>query len=136
MAHLQGNELNGDIAHLVGFSGGGGVAYVDVLCNNRYGFGVSAINNSFSPVPTYSWTVMVIAHEIGHNYGAGHTHDCEWGPTGYGDQPIDCCGPDIGYAGIGCSGTCDAPPFEDGEGGTIMSYCHIANAEFLFIKIP
>ena len=65
MARLQGTEFNGDIAHLVGFSGGGGVAYVDVLCNNWYGFGVSAINNSFSPVPTYSWTVMVIAHEIG-----------------------------------------------------------------------
>jgi len=122
----DGTDFNGDIAHLVGFTGGGGVAYVDVLCNPWYGYGMSAVDSTYSEVPLFSWTVMVISHEIGHQYGAGHTHDCEWSETGYGSQAIDCCGPNAGYAGIGCgSSTCslDVEP----DFGTVMSYCHITS---------
>jgi len=122
----DGIDFNGDIAHLVGFTGGGGVAYVDVLCNDWYGYGMSAVDSTYSEVPLFSWTVMVISHEIGHQYGAGHTHDCEWSSTGYGTEAIDCCGPNAGYAGIGCpSSTCslDVEP----DFGTVMSYCHITN---------
>lgn len=73
---------NGDLAHLVGYSGGGGIAYVDVLCNGFYGVGYSAINSTYGNVPTYSWTIEVLTHEIGHNLGSSHTHACVWNGNG------------------------------------------------------
>ena len=106
---------NGDLAHLVGIHSLGGVAYVDVLCNNLYGVGYSSIYASYSNVPTYSWTVEVMTHEIGHNLGSSHTHSCVWNGN---NTAIDGCGPAAGY-----SDGCDAPL--PTNGGTIMSYCHL-----------
>jgi hypothetical protein len=113
---------NGDLAHLVGYQGGGGIAYLNVLCNRQYGIGYSAINSTYNNVPTYSWTVMVLAHEIGHNLGSQHTHDCAWNGN---NTPIDCCGQNAGYAGSGCASgfTCNIP--DPVDGGTIMGYCHL-----------
>ena len=110
--HLNG-VYNGDLAHLVGYNGGGGIAYVDVLCNSVYGVAYSAINSTYSNVPTYSWTVMVLTHEIGHNLGSRHTHDCVWNGNG---TAIDGCGYQAGYGG--CNGPIP-------NAGTIMSYCHL-----------
>ena len=107
---------NGDLAHLVGFTGGGGIAYVDVLCNSYYGVGYSGINTTYSNVPTYSWTVEVVTHEVGHNLGSSHTHACVWNGN---NTAIDGCGPTAGY-----SEGCTAPlP----TAGTIMSYCHLVS---------
>lgn len=111
--HLDGN-YNGDLAHLVGFGGGGGVAYLNVLCNSFLGVAYSGIGSSYNDVPVYSWTVMVIAHEIGHNVGSRHTHACAWNGN---NTAIDGCGPEAGY-----SEGCDGPLPSD---GTIMSYCHL-----------
>ena len=112
--NYQNGNYNGDLAHLVGFTGGGGIAYVDVLCNNYYGVGYSGINTTYSNVPTYSWTVEVVTHEIGHNLGSSHTHACVWNGN---NTAIDGCGPAAGY-----SEGCNAPlP----TAGTIMSYCHL-----------
>ena len=103
---------NGDIAHLVSTNPAniGGIAFIDVLCTTvAYGF--SNITNFFSELPNYSWTVNVLAHEIGHNLGSPHTHSCTW-PNG----PIDdCSAPD---------GNCNPGP-TPANGGTIMSYCHL-----------
>jgi len=129
--------FNGDLAHLVGYQGGGGVAYLNVLCNKSFGLGYSAIQSSYSNVPTYSWTVMVLAHEIGHNLGSQHTHDCAWNGN---NTPIDCCGTNAGYPGTGCpSGyNCNIP--DPTGGGTIMSYCHLRsvriNLSFGFGPLP
>src|SRR6056297_1309680 len=110
---LDGN-YNGDLAALLGYGGGGGVAYVDVLCNNYWGVSYSGIGSSYNDVPQYSWTIMVISHEIGHNIGSPHTHACFWNGN---DTPIDGCGPEAGY-----SEGCDGPlPSQ----GTVMSYCHL-----------
>jgi hypothetical protein len=110
---LNGN-YNGDLAHLVGYNGGGGIAYVDVLCNGYYGVGYSAIQSSYNLVPAYSWTVEVLTHEIGHNLGSPHTHACAWNGN---NTAIDGCGPAAGYS-EGCNGPLPGS-------GTIMSYCHL-----------
>lgn len=75
-------EFNGDLAHLVSYDGGGGIAYIDVLCYKYNGTGYSGLAEGFSEVPYYSWTVEVIAHELGHNIASPHTHSCKWGPSG------------------------------------------------------
>ncbi len=112
--HLN-STFNGDLAHLVGTKGGGGIAYVDVLCNSYVGMGYSVLQLSYSNVPTYSWTVGVMAHEIGHNLGAAHTHSCAWNGN---NTALDGCGPTAGY-----SEGCNAPL--PTNGGTIMSYCYL-----------
>ncbi len=112
-SYLNGN-FNGDLAHLVGYGGGGGIAYLNVLCNSFNGVGYSGINSTYSNVPTYSWTVMVLTHEIGHNLGSPHTHACAWNGN---STAIDGCGPQAGYS-EGC--TAPVPP-----SGTVMSYCHL-----------
>ncbi len=99
-----------DLAHfLSGSSLGGGVAYVGTLCNPDYAYGVSTgvygnidfstFDGSSSPL---NWDFFVMAHEMGHNFGAQHTH--EYCP------PLDTCG--YNCEGAAC------------ERGTLMSYCH------------
>lgn len=56
------------------------------------------------------WDPLAVLHELGHNLGSGHTHDC----TFY-DPPLDQCGADEA-AGCGAR-TCGQ--------GTAMSYCHL-----------
>lgn len=106
-----GNTFNGDLAHLIsGRSLGGGVAWLDVLCSK--GTGISAnINSTVVNVPTYSWNVEVVTHEMGHNFGSPHTQSCSW----------------VGGAIDNCyttEGGCPAGPAPV-NGGTIMSYCHL-----------
>jgi hypothetical protein len=100
-----------DLAHfLSGDDLGGGIAYVDALCSLGFGFGVSAnlsgnINwLTWTGAPgNFTWDFVVVAHEIGHNFGSWHTHDyC---------PPLDHC-----YSN--CDGTTSCPR------GTLMSYCH------------
>ena len=108
----RGTNFTGNLAHFVtSRSLGGGIAYVDVICSKSYAFGVSAINTTFQNVPTYSWTVEVMTHELGHNLGAWHTHSCNW----TGGALDNCYSPE---------GSCGAGPAPVG-GGTIMSYCHL-----------
>jgi hypothetical protein len=84
----------------------GGVAYLSTMCSTQWGYGVSGYLNGFFPYPLVdhsgNWDIVVAAHELGHNFGTGHTHD-SYTPV------IDGCG----------NGNC-AGAF----GGTIMSYCH------------
>ncbi len=105
-------SYNGDLAHLIGYGGGGGVAYVRALCG-RYSYAYSGIGSSYRNVPAYSWSVMVVTHEQGHVMGSPHTHDCAWNGN---NTAIDGC-----YnPGGGC-----ARPGYPANGGTIMSYCHL-----------
>ncbi|MCC6459503.1 MAG: fibronectin type III domain-containing protein [Saprospiraceae bacterium] len=113
-------SYNGDIAHLVSIGGNnlGGVAYLDVLCVPSYAYAFSDINTSYSNVPTFSWTVEVLTHEMGHNLGSPHTQSCTW-PGG----AIDNCFTTEG----GCS-----PGPAPSNGGTIMSYCHLTSTGINF----
>ncbi|MGR3812176.1 M12 family metallo-peptidase [Jiulongibacter sp. NS-SX5] len=118
--NLNGN-YNGDLAHFISgriSSLGGGIAYSIPLelCNKKEQVCVSAVYDYFYDVPTYSWTVMVVTHEMGHILGSRHTHWCGW--VG---GPIDGCS---GFAEADSSGYgCPTGPIP-AEGGTIMSYCH------------
>lgn len=93
--------------------GTGGIAYLSGLCNG-FNAGVSGNLTTATTynLDTYAWNLDVVAHEMGHNCGANHTHWCGW-PGG----PIDNCG---SYEGD-CTGYTDNPT---GQLGTIMSYCH------------
>lgn len=113
-----------NLATLFSTTGGGGVAWVDVLCGTgsdyyKHAF-CGSVGGSFSAVPNYSWPVNVSTHEVGHNLGSPHTHACTW--TG---GAIDGCGPAAGYS-EGCTG-----PIPTG-GGTIMSYCHLLSTGINF----
>lgn len=112
----------GDYAHFLSTRNlGGGIAYVlSSPCNTekRYRTAVSAINNTYSDFPTYSWTVEVVTHELGHNFGSNHTQWCGW--VG---GALDNCYPTEAYPSNAAACPAGPPP---GNGGTIMSYCHLA----------
>ncbi len=113
---MSNSSFNGDLAHLIGFDGNGGFGYVDKLCENYQRTAYSSIYTTYNQVPAYSWTVNVIAHEIGHNLGSPHTHQCVWNGN---NTQIDDCGAQSGSS-------CYDPnnPIIPQNGGTIMSYCH------------
>lgn len=99
-----------DVVHFIsGKSVQGGVAYVDVLCNSYYGYGLSQVHGAFDlGTPTAIWDVEVLTHELGHQFGSDHTH-CY-------SPPIDHC--------FNLEAGCYSGPAELSQ-GTIMSYCHL-----------
>ncbi len=97
LAHIFTNE---------GLNGAGGVAWGSVVCHNSFGYAASGYLGGSFPYPlgdfnAGNWDLVVAAHEMGHNFGADHTHSL--------NPPVDGCG----------NGDCSQP-----VGGTIMSYCH------------
>ncbi len=75
------NSFNGDLAHLLGYVGNGGVAAGFAgLCNGNIDLRMcySDIDDSYDIVPDYSWSVNVVTHEQGHLLGSRHTHACVW----------------------------------------------------------
>ena len=118
--------FDGDVGQLLGIDGGGlgGVAVgINGICTQD-NFSYSDVNFSFATVPNFSWTIMVISHEFGHLLGSPHTHGCHWN----GDfTAIDGCGQQAGYF----EGDCPEGPIPD-DGGTVMSYCHLAGTGINF----
>lgn len=98
---------------------GGGIAYLNALCGSGFDYGLSANLDGFFPYPIQhnhplNWDLMVVAHELGHNCGAPHTHNMS--------PPADCCGG--GYTPNTCGNVQDCSA-ANADIGTIMSYCHI-----------
>ena len=113
------DTFNGDLSHYVSYRGSGGVAAGFAgICNPNPDLSkcFSSIYDTYAVVPTYSWSVMVCAHEMGHLIGSRHTHGCVWNGNG---TAIDGCG-------FNTEGSCPFPvPQYPPGGGTIMSYCHL-----------
>ncbi len=91
---------------------GGGVAWLNSGCGS-YAYSVSANLGGAFPYPLVdnswdNWDIMVVAHELGHNYGAPHTHNYSPPVDGCGSDPQDCTA-------------------ANNDEGTIMSYCHICD---------
>jgi len=125
LSSFQANtgEFNGNVGHLVSYQASGGIAVLDNLCSSNPDWRkcFSSISSSYSNVPTYSWSVMVITHEMGHVIGSKHTHACAWNGN---NTAIDGCAGAV-------EGSCPLPGIPAG-GGTIMSYCHITNVGINF----
>ena len=113
----QRTSFNGDLGQLLTFRniGGGLAAGINGLCNNNNSqkLAVSMLQNNFSNVPNYSFSIYVVTHEFGHLLGSPHTHACFWNGN---NTAIDGC---AGYTEGGCS--LPSVPSK----GTIMSYCHL-----------
>ncbi|WP_430410638.1 zinc-dependent metalloprotease [Kordia sp.] len=113
--------FNGDIAHMLtseveepppldafGIANG-----IGGLCSSTTNLSAHAFTRmvpNFQVFPTYSRQVKVAAHEMGHNLGSVHTHQCAWNGN---NTAIDGC----------ASNNCAENETIPANGGTIMSYC-------------
>ena len=121
-------------AHL--FSGrslGGGIAYLRAACSDDWGYAVSADMNGSFPFPLQdnspdNWDITVVAHEWGHQFGSGHTHNvCEYTPI------IDGCG--LSEANPACENGEKDCSVAQARNGTVMSYCHTCAGGISNIKL-
>lgn len=99
-----------------------GVAWLNSYCRNEPYGGSYSINRIFTnPNIALASSLSIIAHELGHNLGAHHTHcTASTGTAPAASETIDQC-----YSG---ENDCYSGPTSCPSGsspGTLMSYCHM-----------
>ena len=121
--------LSGATASTAGSCGASGIAWVDAYCSTGTGaqaFGSYSVNQVCTNInidPSGTFDARIVGHEIGHNFGAFHTHctDVSNGDAPVPTNTIDQCY--AGESGLGCySGATTCPAAGK---GTIMSYCNV-----------
>jgi hypothetical protein len=97
-----------DVGHVFGQAGGGGCAGGSVVCNDgSKGMGASGLRTDLSPGQEGFSGYRLVAHELGHQFGAGHTwsgknNQC----TSLEFSPGDAYEPLSGTTLMSYSGTC------------------------------
>jgi hypothetical protein len=104
-----------------------GIAWINSYCQKPSSGGSYAVVQVFSSLsidPNASAAAGLYDHELGHNFGADHTHctDLTSGQWAVASNTIDTCY--NGEGGSGCYGGVSTSCPASGV-GTIMSYCHI-----------
>lgn len=106
-----------------------GIAWIDAYCQTQSQGGSYSVNQIFTnPGIDVSLSARIVGHELGHNFGAWHTHctNITNGSAPTGTNTIDQCY--NGEAGSGCYAGASVSCPASGPGhplGTLMSYCNV-----------
>ena len=125
--------LSGAIASSGGSCSAAGIAWIDEYCQKGFvngsntvgSYSVNKVCTSLTIDPNGTFDARIVGHEIGHNFGANHTHctNVSTGSAPTGSNTIDQCY--NGESGSGCyAGATSCPSGQ--SSGTIMSYCNIS----------
>jgi hypothetical protein len=124
--------LSGAIASTSNSCSASGIAWLDQYCQKGFSSGANTVGSysltqvctSINIDPNGTFDARIVGHEIGHNFGADHTHctNVSTGAYPVATNTIDTC-----YSGeSGCySGATSCPA---AGAGTIMSYCNMTSA--------
>lgn len=103
-----------------------GIAWLDAYCDSTYSYSVNKVFTN--PAVPVNSSANLVAHELGHNFGAAHTHcaSATNGSSPVASDTIDQCYK--GESGIGCYGGAVSCPVSGpgAHNGTVMSYCHMS----------
>ena len=114
---LSGKSASGNSAS--------GIAWINSYCRTQSQGGSYSVNQVFTnPAINVGFSVLIVGHELGHNFGAYHTHctNAASGTAPTASNTIDRC-----YsAEAGCySGPTSCPASGPGApAGSLMSYCN------------
>ncbi|KAL9178932.1 hypothetical protein ACHAXT_011905 [Thalassiosira profunda] len=106
---------------------GGGIAFIDSVCDDMWAYGVTSdLSGSVTEMDDLTlFDFFIVTHEIGHSLGSGHTFDAY-------DPPVDGCGvctikplsEEAANLETGPNGKVAVAGLPEDNAATLMSYCN------------